>query len=88
MSLRITAGVAAQVDSWDGYGAERKEILDFLIDNGVKNIVAITGDIHTFFAGTAYTKGDEQTPGSRPRSRSSSAVLAPRWEFPRRRAST
>ncbi len=65
MSLRITAGVAAQVDSWDGYGAERKVILDYVIDNGVQNVVAITGDIHTFFAGTAYTKGDEQTPGSR-----------------------
>ena len=65
MSLRITAGVAAQVDSWDGYGAERKVILDYVIDNGIQNVVAITGDIHTFFAGTAYTKGDEQTPGSR-----------------------
>ena len=28
-------------------------------------MVAITGDIHTFFAGTATTKGDETT-GSRP----------------------
>ena len=65
MSLRITAGVAAQVDSWDGYGAERKVILDYIIDNGIKNVVAITGDIHTFFAGTAYTRGDEGTPGSR-----------------------
>ena len=65
MSLRITAGVAAQVDSWDGYGAERKVILDYVIDSGIQNVVAITGDIHTFFAGTAYTKGDEQTPGSR-----------------------
>jgi alkaline phosphatase D len=49
----------AQVDSWDGYGAERRQILDFVIDNGIQNVVAITGDIHTFFAGTATTSGTE-----------------------------
>ncbi len=66
MSLRLAPGVAAQVDSWDGYGAERKVILDYVVDNGIQNIVAITGDIHTFFAGTAYTRGDEGAPDSRP----------------------
>ena len=66
MSLRLQPGVAAQVDSWDGYGYERKVILDYIVDNGIKDVVAITGDIHTFFAGTAYTKGDEGPPDSRP----------------------
>jgi alkaline phosphatase D len=66
MSLRLTPGVAALVDSWDGYGNERKQVLDYIIDNGVKNVVAITGDIHTFFAGTAYTRGDEGPADSRP----------------------
>ena len=47
--------VAAQVDAWDGYGYERKQILDYILDNDIQNVVAITGDIHTFFAGTAYT---------------------------------
>jgi alkaline phosphatase D len=65
MSLRLAPSVPAQVDAWDGYAYERGQILDYIIDNGVKNVVAITGDIHTFFAGTAYTKGDEGTPGSR-----------------------
>jgi alkaline phosphatase D len=45
-------------DGWDGYQAERKEILDFILDAGVQNVVALTGDIHTFFAGTAGTTGD------------------------------
>jgi alkaline phosphatase D len=53
----------AQVDAWDGYGAERKEILDFVIDSNIDNVVAITGDIHTFFAGTATTTGAEDGSG-------------------------
>ncbi|MDP9188956.1 MAG: alkaline phosphatase D family protein [Actinomycetota bacterium] len=65
MGLRIGPSVVAQVDSWDGYGFERRQILDYVIDNNIQNVVAITGDIHTFFAGTATTSGDEG-PTSRP----------------------
>ena len=65
MSLRLAPNVPAQVDAWDGYAFERKQILDYILDNGVKNVVAVTGDIHTFFAGTAYTRGDEGPPDSR-----------------------
>ena len=61
MATRIAPGVPAQVDAWDGYGYERKQILDHILDNNVQNVVAITGDIHTFFAGTAYTTGDQAT---------------------------
>ena len=65
MSTRLAPTVSAQVDAWDGYGFERKQILDFIIDNNVRNVAAITGDIHTFFAGTAYTRGDKNASGSR-----------------------
>jgi alkaline phosphatase D len=61
MATRISPGVPAQVDAWDGYGYERKVILDYILDQNVQNVVAITGDIHTFFAGTAYTTGDQAT---------------------------
>ena len=61
MATRLAPGVPAQVDAWDGYGYERKRILDFILDNNVQNVVAVTGDIHTFFAGTAYTTGDQST---------------------------
>ena len=50
-------GQPAIVDAWDGYAAERKEILEHLIANGVENLVALTGDIHTFFAGDISTTG-------------------------------
>jgi alkaline phosphatase D len=61
MATRIAPGVPAQVDAWDGYSYERKRILDFILDNNIQNVVAVTGDIHTFFAGTAYTTGDQST---------------------------
>ena len=57
MGARAAPGVYAVVDSWDGYGYERKQILDHVLDNNVQNVVAITGDIHTFFGGTANTTG-------------------------------
>ena len=62
---------------------ERKQILDYVIDNGVQNVVALTGDIHTFFAGTATTTGDE-APATAAPSPSSSAARPPRPASPRR----
>jgi alkaline phosphatase D len=61
MATRLAPGVPAQVDAWDGYAYERRRILDYIIDSNIQNVVAVTGDIHTFFAGTAYTTGDEAT---------------------------
>lgn len=51
-------------DQWDGYAAERQALTGFLKGAGVKNVVALTGDIHAFYAGEvpanygAYTPGD------------------------------
>jgi len=61
MATRLAPGVPAPVHPRDGYGYERKQILDHVLDNNVQNVVAVTGDIHTFFAGTAYTTGDQAT---------------------------
>ncbi len=38
-------------DAWDGYDAERRNILAHLRDQSIANVVAVTGDIHAFFAG-------------------------------------
>lgn len=40
-------GVAANSDAWDGYTADRQELLGHLKDNRVKNTVFLTGDIHS-----------------------------------------
>jgi alkaline phosphatase D len=50
-------------DQWDGYRKERAELMNHLIDNNIKNVVAVTGDIHASFAGTVYNefKGEVKT---------------------------
>ena len=51
-------------DQWDGYSAERANLLNFLVSSNIKNVVAVTGDIHSFFAGevpanpAAYSAGN------------------------------
>ncbi|MGB1556634.1 MAG: alkaline phosphatase D family protein [Oceanococcaceae bacterium] len=37
-------------DQWDGYPGERKQILDFIEQNAVDDVVVLTGDIHTSWA--------------------------------------
>jgi alkaline phosphatase D len=51
-------------DQWDGYNAERKDLMKHLNDNGVKNVVAVTGDIHSFFAGTVSDDFDAANGGT------------------------
>ncbi|WP_354701313.1 Alkaline phosphatase D [Paraconexibacter sp. AEG42_29] len=57
MSLDAAPGLAVNQDGWDGYAAERAELLNFARSNGIKNLVALTGDIHTYAAGTMTTTG-------------------------------
>jgi alkaline phosphatase D len=47
------------VDQWDGYRSERAEILGALA--GVQNLVALTGDIHAFYACLIYPDFDVPT---------------------------
>ena len=44
------------VEDWDGCPNKRDELLSELAD--IDNVVAITGDIHAFFAGTPSVNGD------------------------------
>lgn len=41
-------------DQWDGYGKERQDLVNHLAARGIQNVVAVTGDIHAFFAGTVH----------------------------------
>lgn len=49
-------------DQWDGYNSERKDMMAFLRDNTIPNVVALTGDIHAFFAGAVMDDFDAATP--------------------------
>ena len=39
-----------RMDRWDGYPAEQQHIFDFFYKNNIKNIIVITGDVHTAWA--------------------------------------
>lgn len=38
------------LDIWDGYPAERQQIVDFIDTNDIDNVVILTGDFHSSFA--------------------------------------
>ncbi len=59
MALDLPQGQHVNQDGWDGYGAERREILEHFAAAGVQNLAALTGDIHTFFAGDLTTNGEQ-----------------------------
>ncbi|HEX2574140.1 MAG TPA: alkaline phosphatase D family protein [Polyangia bacterium] len=54
--------LVASADAWDGYATERNEILQYLLDNNVRNIVTVSGDIHAHFAGLLYNNFDAASP--------------------------
>jgi len=37
---------ALPYDRWEGYGAERNELLAFIRDNGIANVIFLTTDMH------------------------------------------
>ncbi|MFF5636750.1 alkaline phosphatase D family protein [Streptomyces sp. NPDC012825] len=43
-------GLAVNVDQWDGYTDDRRELLAHLTSRGVRNTVFLTGDIHMAWA--------------------------------------
>lgn len=59
MSLDLPKYTHVNQDAWDGYGAERREILEHFQREGVKNLATLVGDIHTFFAGNLTTNGED-----------------------------
>jgi alkaline phosphatase D len=43
-------GATPNVDSWDGYRAARSRVLDAAVAAGTKNLVVLTGDMHSSWA--------------------------------------
>ncbi|MCZ7462240.1 alkaline phosphatase D family protein [Streptomyces sp. WMMC940] len=49
-------GLAVNVDQWDGYTDDRRELLKHLTDRGIENTVFLTGDVHTAWANDVPVK--------------------------------
>jgi alkaline phosphatase D len=53
------------VDTWDGYAAEREELVTYWLREGVRDVVVLTGDDHDNYAGVVTTTGhSDGTPGA------------------------
>jgi alkaline phosphatase D len=46
-------------DSWDGYPVERDELMDFVKNNQLPNVVSLAGDRHAHFAGYILNNSDD-----------------------------
>jgi alkaline phosphatase D len=49
-------------DRWEGYAAERAELLDFIRGTGLTNVVFITGDLHANAVGNVRQEPQDPTP--------------------------
>jgi alkaline phosphatase D len=49
-------------DAWDGYNTERKELMAFLKENAITNVVSLSGDHHAHYAGLVYDDHDAAAP--------------------------
>ena len=49
-------------DAWDGYPVERRELMRFIADEGIANVVSLTGDRHAHFAGVIHDDFDADAP--------------------------
>ncbi len=48
-------------DAWDGYPAHKAELLGYLRSEGIRNVVALTGDLHAFQCGVVRDVPDPAT---------------------------
>lgn len=57
-------GSAVNGDQWDGYPAERDRVLNHILTENIKDIVVITGDIHSSWANDLPTSTYNSSTGS------------------------
>lgn len=57
--FEVAPGTPFNVDAWDGYGADRAELLTHIKDNLIDNVAFLTGDIHTSWAADVPIDAEE-----------------------------
>jgi len=62
MNTKLTPTTDYNLDDWSGYLAQRREILEFIRDNNIRDVVSIVGDIHTFTAGGVRIEEADTSP--------------------------
>lgn len=57
MAFDVLPGTPLSRDQWDGYGRERRELLEHIKRREIDDVVFLSGDFHAFFAGNVGTDG-------------------------------
>jgi alkaline phosphatase D len=60
----FSGDLVLSADAWDGYPSERRELMTFLRDEGIRNVISLSGDFHAHFAGLVHD--DHDAAGSTP----------------------
>ena len=60
MRTYYPGGSIINFDSWMGYPTERRELVGHIKSKKIKDVVFITGDIHTFVAGDVRLNDDDK----------------------------
>src|SRR3954449_4632936 len=62
MPTKVLGGAYFTYDSWQGYPTEREALLQYILQHDIRDVVFVTGDIHTFITGEVRTQmGDGRT---------------------------
>ena len=64
MAFDVPVTQPINVDQWDGYGADRAELMAHIAQHEIENVSFLTGDIHTFFAGDVSETGRQTALGT------------------------
>ncbi|MDX6665743.1 MAG: alkaline phosphatase [Solirubrobacteraceae bacterium] len=59
MPAKVLGGSYYGYDNWQGYPTEREELLQHIKTKAIKDVVFVTGDIHTFIVGDVRTQMGE-----------------------------
>jgi alkaline phosphatase D len=59
MGWESAPGVPLNRDGWDGYPADRSELGEHLLREGIGDVTVLTGDVHHFAAGVVTTNGNQ-----------------------------
>lgn len=57
MNIELVAGTPLNVEQWDGYPGERRRLIEGILKRGVKDVVVVSGDLHTFLASPVSATG-------------------------------
>jgi alkaline phosphatase D len=61
-ALEYGPGLPFNLGQWDGFAGERQELMETILAERIDNVVVVSGDIHTFFAGRVTTTGTFDRP--------------------------